>query len=88
MSLALSAAEMGTWNLDVSAGVIWWDDRMHSLFGVAPGAFSRNYEDFLALLHDEDRERIRDEFEPRGGGTHRHGHTVPSDLAVGRGASM
>jgi hypothetical protein len=36
---------------------------MHSLFGVAPGAFSRNYEDFLALLHDEDRERIRDEFD-------------------------
>jgi PAS domain-containing protein len=63
VSLALSAAEMGTWNLDVSAGVIWWDDRMHSLFGVAPGAFSRNYEDFLALLHDEDRERIRDEFD-------------------------
>ena len=23
VSLALSAAEMGTWNLDVSAGVIW-----------------------------------------------------------------
>jgi PAS fold len=34
-----------------------------SLFGVAPGAFSRNYEDFLALLHDEDRERIRAEFD-------------------------
>ena len=63
VSLALSAAEMGTWDLDVSAGVIWWDDRMHSLFGLAPGAFSRNYEDFLALLHDEDRERIRDEFD-------------------------
>jgi sigma-B regulation protein RsbU (phosphoserine phosphatase) len=63
VSLALSAAEMGTWDLDVSAGVIWWDDRMHSLFGLAPGAFSRNYDDFLALLQDEDRERIRGEFD-------------------------
>ena len=39
VNLALSAAEMGTWDLDVSAAVIWWDDRMHSLFGLAPGAF-------------------------------------------------
>jgi phosphoserine phosphatase RsbU/P len=63
VSLALSAAEMGTWDLDVSAAVIWWDERMHGLFGMAPNAFSRNYEDFLGLLHEEDRERIRGEFQ-------------------------
>ena len=62
VDLALAAAEMGTWDLDVSAAVIWWDDRMHSLFGLAPGACTGSYEDFLGLLHAEDRERIRDEF--------------------------
>jgi phosphoserine phosphatase RsbU/P len=62
VNLALTAAEMGTWDLDVSAGVIWWDERMHSLFALAPGAFSGNYEDFLRLVHEEDRERIRGEF--------------------------
>ncbi len=58
LNLALSSAEMGTWDLDVPAAVIWWDERMHSLFGLASGAFTGNYEDFLGLLHEEDRERF------------------------------
>jgi phosphoserine phosphatase RsbU/P len=62
VNLALCAAEMGTWDFDMPAAVIWWDDRMHSLFGLAPGAFTGNYEDFLGLLHEEDREKIRGEF--------------------------
>jgi sigma-B regulation protein RsbU (phosphoserine phosphatase) len=62
LNLALSSAEVGTWDLDVTAGVIWWDERMHSLFGLAPGTFAGNYEDFLGLVHEEDREKIRGEF--------------------------
>jgi phosphoserine phosphatase RsbU/P len=62
LSLALSSAEIGTWDWDVSAGLIRWDDRMHALFGLAPGTFKGGYEDFLALIHEEDRERVRDEF--------------------------
>ena len=84
LSLALSSAEMGTWDWDVPAGVIWWDERMHALFGLAPGAFTGNYEDFLGLLHEEDRERVRGEFIARGCGTRRDGHGIPGDLAVGR----
>ena len=62
LNLALSSAEMGTWDWDLPTGVIWWDERMHALFGLAPGAFKGSYEDFLDLIHEEDRERIRDEF--------------------------
>ena len=32
LSLALSSAEIGTWDWDVPVGVIWWDERMHALF--------------------------------------------------------
>ena len=53
---------MGTWDWDLPTGVIWWDERMHALFGLAPGAFKGSYEDFLGLIHEEDRERIRNEF--------------------------
>ena len=60
--LALSSAEMGTWEWDISADSMWWDERMHALFGLAPGAFKESYEDFLSLIHEEDRERIRNEF--------------------------
>ena len=53
---------MGTWEWDLSADSMWWDERMHALFGLAPGAFKESYEDFLGLIHEEDRERIRNEF--------------------------
>jgi sigma-B regulation protein RsbU (phosphoserine phosphatase) len=62
LNLALSSAEMGTWDWDVASGVIWWDERMHALFGMAPLTFDGSYEHFLALIHEEDRERIRSEF--------------------------
>ena len=61
-NLALSSAGMGTWDWDLPTGVIWWDERMHVLFGLAPSAFNGSYEDFLGLIHEEDRERIRNEF--------------------------
>jgi hypothetical protein len=31
LNLALSSAEMGTWDWDVPSGVIWWDERIHAL---------------------------------------------------------
>jgi phosphoserine phosphatase RsbU/P len=62
LSLALSSAEMGTWDWDVHTGVMWWDERMHALFALAPGKFKGSYEDFLGLIHEEDREGIRAEF--------------------------
>jgi PAS domain S-box-containing protein len=60
--LALSSAGMGTWDWDISADSMWWDERMHALFGLRPNAFKGCYEDFLKLLHEEDREKIHEEF--------------------------
>jgi sigma-B regulation protein RsbU (phosphoserine phosphatase) len=61
LSLALSSAGMGTWDWEVATNVIGWDEGMHALFGLAPGTFKGTYEDFLVLIHREDRERIRGE---------------------------
>jgi PAS domain S-box-containing protein len=54
--------EMGIWDWDLATGVISWDERMHALFGIAPGAFKGSYQDFLGLILEEDRERIRRKF--------------------------
>jgi sigma-B regulation protein RsbU (phosphoserine phosphatase) len=62
VSLALSSAEMGTWDWDVHTGVMWWDEGMHALFALTPGNFKWSYEEFLGLVHEEDRESIRAEF--------------------------
>ena len=61
LNLALSSAHMGTWEWDVRTDVIWWDDQMHALFGLAAGTFTGHSEDFFGLLHEEDRERARAE---------------------------
>jgi phosphoserine phosphatase RsbU/P len=63
LHLALSSAEMGTWDWDLAADAMWWDERMHALFGLPPRTFNGSYEDFLKLIHEADRERIREEFD-------------------------
>jgi PAS domain S-box-containing protein len=61
LNLALSSAHIGTWEWDVPSDLIWWDEQMHTLFGLAAGTFTGRGEDFFVLLHEEDRERARGE---------------------------
>lgn len=55
LSLALSAADIGTWDFDVQNGVLTWDNRCYELFGISPGA-PISWERFVRGLHPEDRE--------------------------------
>lgn len=57
LALSLSSSEMGRWELDINAGVVSWDARMHKIFGTAPETFETSYSHFLSLLHPEDRSR-------------------------------
>lgn len=59
LSLALRAAHMGVWIAEVRTGALRWDSVVDGLFGLAPGAFRGSYEAYLALIHPEDRERVR-----------------------------
>ncbi len=56
LRLAVSATELGTWDLDVGTGRLRWDTRCKALFGLPPDA-DVTYDVFLAGLHPEDRER-------------------------------
>jgi PAS domain S-box-containing protein len=49
---------LGAFDCDLASGIMLWDARMHELFGVPPGDFSGKYDDFLALVHLEDRPRV------------------------------
>ena len=60
--LALSSARMGTWDLDLLDHSMHWDERMHALFGVAPSTFSGRYEQFLEMIHAENRQQVAREF--------------------------
>jgi sigma-B regulation protein RsbU (phosphoserine phosphatase) len=62
LCLALSSARMGTWDWDLIDQSMHWDERMHALFGLAPSTFSGRYEQFLEMIHPENRQKVATEF--------------------------
>ncbi|MGH7210083.1 MAG: ATP-binding protein, partial [Acetobacteraceae bacterium] len=61
LQLAIAAAELGTWDLDLQTGVLVWSERCRAMFGIGPDA-PVSMEDFYAGLHPDDRERITASF--------------------------
>ncbi len=58
LSMALTAARMGTWSWNVQTGSLDWSDNLEEIHGMAPGTFQGTYESFLACVHPEDREMV------------------------------
>lgn len=61
LRLALDSSAMGVWNWHLAENRIHWDDSIYPLFGLAQGERLHSYENFLALLHPDDRERVFNE---------------------------
>ncbi|WP_184551090.1 ATP-binding protein [Mucilaginibacter sp. FT3.2] len=58
LKLSIDAAEMGTFDMDIKKGTMYWDDRCRELFGIS-NHNEVNYEkDFVGGLHPDDRNRI------------------------------
>lgn len=56
-SLALSAGDMGSWELDVARNRLEWDEGQYRIYGVDPAAFAPTCDRVLAMVHPDDRER-------------------------------
>ena len=61
LNLALRSSRAGTWDKDIVSDHSIWDDELHALFGLAPGSFSGKSEDFISMVHPDDRYRVKDE---------------------------
>ncbi len=57
LRLAAEVAGLGTWRIDVEAGVVHLDDRMGRMWG-EPGAASLQAVDVFARIHPDDRDRV------------------------------
>ena len=55
LRLALSAAHMGAWDLNLVTGQMVWYEGMAPLFGLAEDKFAGTKDAFLALIHPDDR---------------------------------
>jgi two-component sensor histidine kinase/two-component SAPR family response regulator len=56
-SIALSAGDMGSWEVDLTTGHIEWDEGPYRIFDVDPKTFQPTTERIEALIHPDDREK-------------------------------
>ena len=61
LRLATSAADIGIWDLDLTAEHLTWCDRTRAMFGISPGA-PCSMADFYAGLHPDDLDEISKAF--------------------------
>lgn len=59
LRMAVSAAGIGIWDVDLATGKVALDDRCNTILGI-PARASLDYGDFLALVHDDDRQHVHD----------------------------
>ena len=59
-ALAQRAANIGSWDWNITTGTLVWSDRIEPMFGVAKGQFDGTYDTFLSYVHAEDRQRVVD----------------------------
>jgi PAS domain S-box-containing protein len=59
-ALAQRAANIGSWDWDISAGDLHWSDQIEPMFGFARGEFVATYDGFLRSVHPDDRQYVVD----------------------------
>ncbi|MBD3261304.1 MAG: PAS domain S-box protein [Candidatus Altiarchaeales archaeon] len=53
-------AKVGGWSLDLMKDKLTWTEETYKIFGVQPDNFKPTYEDFLKLIHPQDRGKVED----------------------------
>jgi PAS domain S-box-containing protein len=59
LRLALTAARMGVWDWNAETDTIGWSDRENEVCGFAPGTAIRTFDDYIALTHPDDVEKLK-----------------------------
>lgn len=54
LSLAAAAAKFGVWDIDLSTGLLVWDEMMHLHYGTDPDTFGGRFEDWRERVHPAD----------------------------------
>ncbi len=55
-------AKIGSWELDLASGDLWWSPEVYRIFEIDPAQFGASYEAFLAVIHPADRDAVDEAF--------------------------
>ena len=59
-SVSMRYANIGTWDWDIQTGDLFWSERIGPLFGYNENVPETTFENFLAAIHPEDRQKVID----------------------------
>ena len=62
ISLANEIASIGVWEYDLEKNLLRWDTQLKALAGIAPNEPELSVSEFLARVHDDDRQTLIDTF--------------------------
>lgn len=83
--LSKQAAQLGTFDMDLRAGTLEWDDRCRELFGITHQDTVTYEKDFVAGLHPQDRKRVLKEIDELLSGRKKDGNYDIQYRTVGNG---
>jgi PAS domain S-box-containing protein len=63
LAKAQEVAHVGSWQLDLLADRLTWSDEVYRIFGLAPQSFGATLEAFLARVHPDDREGVKQTYQ-------------------------
>jgi PAS domain S-box-containing protein len=58
LRLAADAGNVGLWDWDIPSNRVVWSDRIYEFHGVQRGTFGGTVQDFAALIHPQDKDRV------------------------------
>ena len=73
LSLALEAAQIGTWEWNVDTGDVIWSDGVENILGLSREALGGRIDDYLEIIVPDDRERVSEKIN-RSAKTGEHCH--------------
>lgn len=53
-------ARLGSYDWDILADTNVWSDELYRIYGTKPGSFTASYDEFLARVHPDDRQKVMD----------------------------
>lgn len=59
LRLGLDAGKIGIWDWDIKSNSITWSDRIYEMHGLKKGTFDGSYEQYLEIIHPEDRNKVK-----------------------------
>jgi PAS domain S-box-containing protein len=60
LDLALTGGKVGLWDWNIATGEVQWTDAVYAIHGVAREGFAITLENYLGLVHPDDRARVQE----------------------------